>query len=87
MHYDYLDSSAWKWIITQGMVLGIWKVPSSSLGPKTAYYETSFSDSSHSVQVYVGVLIKFGYDHFHILFRNHSVSLRCDMQAIESNTK
>jgi len=31
------------------MVIGIRKVPGSSLSPKTAYYEKGFSDSSHSV--------------------------------------
>ena len=42
------------------MLLGIRKVPGSSLAPKTAYYETGFSDSTHSVQVYVyvGVLLQ-----------------------------
>jgi hypothetical protein len=39
------------------MVLGIRKVPGSSLGPKTAYYKTGFSDSPHFVQVYVDVLL------------------------------
>ena len=57
MNYNTEHGARYSKIIIQSMVLGIRKFPGSSLGPKTAYYKTGFSNSPHSVQVYVEVLL------------------------------